>query len=127
MLLSCLLNDALMSRRHSLACCAATLSLLGWGRRELNSEGIAFQCELVAADLWADDTALHQVVHGSCLNLCHGSKLSPPRREQMREALTEYFNHATDTDPWFQWHVGNIRQQMFPHLAATDIGVDEVR
>ena len=66
------------------------------------------------------------VVHCSCLNLMHGSKLSPPRRQQVNETIDEYFAIATCSDSWFQWHCNDIRAQMLPDLSPTEINCDQV-
>ena len=75
---------------------------------------------LKAEGLWR-----HETLMASVQNIMYGSQMSPPRMEQIKDTVAEYFSYADETDEWFQLHLPNIIEQLFPDKAITDPGVDK--
>ena len=105
------------------------MMLIGW---------TAFECVgVLRGTLTGDwttcyDCALHvqslcrlQVMHCYCLNLMYGSKLSPPRMQQCREQLDEYFEYNRAQCSWFHSCLQLILKQRYPARRITDVGVAE--
>ena len=44
-----------------------------------------------------------QVLMTATGNVLHGSSLSPPRRQQIKDCMAEYWSHATPSDPYLQY------------------------
>ena len=76
---------------------------------------------LKSAKLWTRQVLM--VVAANCV--C-GSTLSPPRLQQIRECVEEFFDTASPSDPFFQYHLPYLVEQLKLGIALTDLNVDQV-
>ena len=51
-------------------------------------------------------------------NCVYGSTLSPPRLQQIRECVEEYFEHCTPSDPYFQFYLPQLVHAL-PYLGVS--------
>lgn len=68
----------------------------------------------------------HQVLMSAAANCVYGSTLSPPRLQQIRECVEEFFETSTPDDPYFQSYLPLLVDQLRLGVQLTDLGADKV-
>lgn len=85
-----------------------------------HSSSNAAKNALKGCKLWT-----HQVLMSAASNCVYGSTLSPPRLQQIRECVAEYFDTCTPDDPYFQFYLPHLLEQLRLGIAMTDPNVDQ--
>ena len=75
---------------------------------------------LKAVGLWSHE--VHMVTNQ---NVMYGSNLSPPRMEQIRNCVEDYYEDNGPGDPWFQLHLPHIAKQMCPFVDLKQPGAEQ--